>query len=200
MELDRVEKGQERVVDSVLAGVVSNKTPQRAPGKGKVRGVSVGGSAGVPVWGAEVADPVVARAAAWVGRVEIKNKERRNQMPARNGTGPMGLGPLSGRGMGYCAGVVTPGTMTLGSGRGWGRGSRGCGMGGGGRGWRNRFIATGLAGWQRAATGWPMNAGASPVMSVPTREQELAALKNQAANLETAMGEIRKRIQEFEIE
>lgn len=38
-------------------------------------------------------------------------------MPRQNGTGPMGMGPMSGRGMGPCGGG-----MTYGRGRGGGRG------------------------------------------------------------------------------
>jgi Family of unknown function (DUF5320) len=56
-------------------------------------------------------------------------------MPGRDGTGPLGLGPLTGGRRGYCAGAV----------QGTGRGH--------GRGWRNQFYATGLTGWQRAAHG-----------------------------------------------
>ena len=41
-------------------------------------------------------------------------------MPGKDGTGPLGMGPMSGRGMGYCARPV----------RGaWGRGFRPCGWG-----------------------------------------------------------------------
>ena len=50
-------------------------------------------------------------------------------MPYRDGTGPMGQGPMSGRGMGPCAG----GARLMGGrgmGRGYGgRGARGYGMG-----------------------------------------------------------------------
>ena len=45
-------------------------------------------------------------------------------MPSGDRTGPMGFGPMTGRGFGYCAGYPTPGFA-----RGWGRGM------GGGRGW-----------------------------------------------------------------
>lgn len=56
-------------------------------------------------------------------------------MPAGNGTGPMGMGPMTGRRMGYCSGNVQPGYSTgrgLGRGRSGGRGMRrGNGMGAG---------------------------------------------------------------------
>jgi len=43
-------------------------------------------------------------------------------MPRGDGTGPMGMGPMTGRGAGYCAGFGMPGYMNPGSGRGYGRG------------------------------------------------------------------------------
>ncbi|MBP8912835.1 MAG: DUF5320 domain-containing protein, partial [Phycisphaerae bacterium] len=44
-------------------------------------------------------------------------------MPGGDGTGPVGMGPMTGRGVGYCAGYPTPGYMIGGVGRGfWGRG------------------------------------------------------------------------------
>lgn len=45
-------------------------------------------------------------------------------MPAGNGTGPMGMGPLTGRGMGRCGGSLRSGAGFSGFGRG-----RGCGAG-----------------------------------------------------------------------
>jgi hypothetical protein len=46
-------------------------------------------------------------------------------MPRGDGTGPTGLGPMTGRGAGFCAGYAAPGftNTTLGCcGRGWGNG------------------------------------------------------------------------------
>ncbi len=44
-------------------------------------------------------------------------------MPWGDGTGPMGLGPRTGRGLGSCAGAGIPGLVRgRGLGRGWGRG------------------------------------------------------------------------------
>ena len=126
-------------------------------------------------------------------------------MPGGDGTGPAGLGPMTGRAAGYCAGYPVPGYMNPVGGRGfwgWGRG-RG---GGGGRGWRNQFYATGLTGWQRAAMGGPAFGGvAGPVapQGVPfapavSAEQQLDALKGQAEYFEDALDGIRKRIEELE--
>ena len=69
-------------------------------------------------------------------------------MPGGDRTGPLGLGPRTGRGLGYCSGYNRPGFMSrafgwLGFGRGrgagraagWGRAGRGRGRGRG-RGWR----------------------------------------------------------------
>jgi len=41
-------------------------------------------------------------------------------MPAGNGTGPLGLGPMTGRAAGYCAGYPVPGYMNPVAGRGLG--------------------------------------------------------------------------------
>jgi hypothetical protein len=71
-------------------------------------------------------------------------------MPFGDGTGPRGMGPMTGRGAGYCTGSGRPGFASPAFGRGWfgfnsGFG-RGMGMGRGrGRGmaWRrfNQFSA-----------------------------------------------------------
>lgn len=62
-------------------------------------------------------------------------------MPRGDGTGPMGLGPMTGRGAGYCSGYSVPGFMNPAFGFGFGRG--------GGRGFRHWFWATGIPGWAR---------------------------------------------------
>ena len=50
-------------------------------------------------------------------------------MPRGDGTGPQGMGPMTGRGAGYCAGYGVPGYMNSigggGLGRGFGRGRGG---------------------------------------------------------------------------
>ena len=127
-------------------------------------------------------------------------------MPGGDGTGPAGMGPMTGRAAGYCAGYPVPGFMNPVGGRGFG----GRGRGGGGWGRRNWFYATGLTGWQRAATGWPAYGGATPyaapyaygapAAAAPTSEQELDALKGQAEYFQNALDGIRKRIDELQSE
>jgi hypothetical protein len=112
-------------------------------------------------------------------------------MPFGDRTGPEGLGPMTGRGAGFCAGSGVPGSMNPAFGRGFGGRGRG-----GGRGWRNWFRATGLTGWQRAF-GWPAS-GAPQAFAAPRRDQELGALKAQAEQFEGALGDIRKRIEALE--
>ncbi|OGV73307.1 MAG: hypothetical protein A3K19_14535 [Lentisphaerae bacterium RIFOXYB12_FULL_65_16] len=126
-------------------------------------------------------------------------------MPAGDGTGPMGMGPMSGRAAGVCAGFGVPGYMNpvggrgfgmgfgpatgLRAGRGGGFGARGGRGGCGGRGWRNRFYATGLPGWAR---------GDVPQAAAPAPEQELTLLKQHAEHVGNALEVIRKRIEEME--
>ena len=124
-------------------------------------------------------------------------------MPGGDGTGPMGMGPMTGRAAGYCAGYGMPGYANPGSGRGFGAGfgrGRGFWGRGAGRGWRNRFYATGIPGWAWGG-GAPYAAPyAMPYASAPTREQELEMLKGQAEQFESTLGDIRKRLQELETE
>ena len=119
-------------------------------------------------------------------------------MPGGDGTGPGGMGPMTGRAAGYCAGYGAPGFMSPMPGGGyWGRG-----RGGGGWGRRNQFYATGLTGWQRAAMGGFAAPGAMPYAAsfapTATREQELDLLKGQAEYFEDALEGIKKRILELE--
>jgi len=92
-------------------------------------------------------------------------------MPRGDGTGPAGVGPMTGRASGYCAGYNTPGYMNAYGGRFAGRGFRG---GFGGRGYRNRYYATGLPGWSRYDAGYPEWGGVArnPYVSDVDPEQE----------------------------
>lgn len=120
-------------------------------------------------------------------------------MPGGDGTGPMGMGPMSGRGAGYCAGYPAAGFMNPVGGRGFC--GRGFGGRGGGRGRRNMFWATGLPGWARA--GWVPVAGAYPPFggtayaSTMPRDVELQTLQHQADYFRGALEEIQKRLDEL---
>ncbi|MCI0513715.1 DUF5320 domain-containing protein [candidate division KSB1 bacterium] len=111
-------------------------------------------------------------------------------MPAGDGTGPLGMGPRTGRGAGFCAGYNMAGYANPIPGQ---RASWGVGRGffGRGRGHRHWFYATGLPLWARH----PFY-GAPAMVIAP--EQELNYLKDQAEYLATSMEEIQKRIQELE--
>lgn len=119
-------------------------------------------------------------------------------MPRGDRTGPAGMGPMTGRGMGYCAGFGMPGYMNPAPGRGFGMGfGRGRGFGGGGRGWRHWYYATGLPGWTRFGAfsspyGYP-----SPYNDY-SPETEKQMLKNQAEALQAEMDDIKKRLEELE--
>jgi len=92
-------------------------------------------------------------------------------MPRGDGTGPMGMGPRTGRGAGYCAGYNMPGFANPGFGLGmaWRRGR------GGGFGWRN-----------------------CQTWTPPTKEETLQALKDRSEWLKGQLDAINKRIEELE--
>jgi len=118
-------------------------------------------------------------------------------MPRGDRTGPMGMGAMSGRAAGYCAGFGMPGYANPVPGRGFGmgfgrgRGAWGRGFGGGGRGWRHMFYATGLPGWAR------FGGYAAPYVK-PDPEMEKQVLKNQAEAMQEELEEIKKRLSEIE--
>jgi hypothetical protein len=116
-------------------------------------------------------------------------------MPRGNGTGPRGMGRMSGRGAGYCAGYDMPGFSNPQSGVGSGAGFvRAAGFAGGRRGRRNCFFATGLPGWMRFGDGNAVPS--SPMMTDP--EMEKQALRTQVEVLEADLDLIRKRLDAME--
>jgi len=119
-------------------------------------------------------------------------------MPGGDGSGPAGMGPMTGRAAGFCAGFPVPGYANPVGGRGMGMGF-GRGRGGGfgrGRGF----------GWGRAGYGLPAYGGAVnpyaysgvPFAPAITPQQELDGLKGQAEYLEDALDGIKKRIEELD--
>ncbi len=111
-------------------------------------------------------------------------------MPRGDGTGPMGMGPMTGRGAGYCGGRGAAGVASRAPGLAFGRG-----RGGGGRGWRNMFHATGLTGWQRAAMGVSAPSAAA---ATPTADTEKQFLETQVEMMQSQLDEVKKRLAERE--
>lgn len=139
-------------------------------------------------------------------------------MPAGNRTGPGGMGPRTGRGMGYCSGYDAPGWANSGPGqRFYGRGGRGTrggqwggyGPGGGGRGRRNWYYATGLPRWARGpgfsgpgappeqAYGAGYGAYSDAPYAAPPKEQEIEMLKGEAQWLKEQLDAINERMGEL---
>ena len=117
-------------------------------------------------------------------------------MPRGDGTGPGGLGPMTGRAAGYCAGYSAPGFMNPYGGRsglgfGYGRGyGRGFGRGRGyGRGFWPAYpypIAS------------PMLYGGGFYQPAAEPKQEMEMLAEEAKALKEQLEAINKRITELE--
>jgi len=109
-------------------------------------------------------------------------------MPFGDRTGPRGLGPMTGRQLGQCAGAW-PGE--------WSGGyyERSCAFGWGrGRGWRHQYNTTGLPGWARGGG----SRFGSPRHSPWTPQDEMAYLKDYTQGLEEALNATRARMAEIE--
>jgi hypothetical protein len=115
-------------------------------------------------------------------------------MPRGDRTGPSGLGPMSGRGAGFCAGFEMPGfangSPSKGAGMpGYAGGGPGRGAGWlsglrrGGRGNRNWFHRTGLFDWQRGGA---------------DNYRTASGLKDELQGFERATEQIRSRLTELE--
>ena len=116
-------------------------------------------------------------------------------MPRGNGTGPQGMGTMTGRGAGYCPGTGDPGYSTAGMGAGRSRGMRWdftCrGMHLGGRGQRNMPAATGE--WGRARSG-----GRPQASQRVDPEWERRLLNEQAEMLTTELEHIKVRLAQID--
>jgi len=122
-------------------------------------------------------------------------------MPAGDRTGPWGLGPRTGRGLGYCSGYSAPGFSYPGPGLGFGRGfgfGRGSGRGLG----RGFGIGRGRGSWWPGFGGfrgypyYPM----TPHAFQPGIEEESTWLADQAKSLEQQLLQVQKRLAELEKE
>jgi hypothetical protein len=128
-------------------------------------------------------------------------------MPGGDRTGPLGQGPMTGRGAGYCAGYSMPGYANPFVGRGWFGWGRGFGRGrgwfgrGGGRGWRH-WYGPWNQGWAPYAHGGPYyGAYAYPAQTnVPdlTPNEEMNMLKEQSQFLQNELKEIQERMNTLE--
>ncbi|MDC7245999.1 MAG: DUF5320 domain-containing protein [Sphaerochaetaceae bacterium] len=103
-------------------------------------------------------------------------------MPRGNGTGPEGMGPMTGRGAGFCSGADSPGYMNVGR----------AGMGGlgnrrfFGRGYRRTGYGRGFAPVSYAAPVY------SPEVEQKNLENEISFLKNQVKSLEDRLANIKE--------
>jgi hypothetical protein len=100
-------------------------------------------------------------------------------MPRGDGTGPMGMGPMTGRGAGYCNGSTAPGFANAGAGFGCGRGNR------------RMFYATGMPGWTRFGGTRGFQAG-------PNVLDEKEFLSRQAQALEQELALVKKQLSSFD--
>ena len=119
-------------------------------------------------------------------------------MPGGDGTGPGGMGPMTGRAAGFCAGYSVPGYANPVGGRGMGMGF---GRGRGGGFGRGRGFGWGKAGYGLSAYGGAVNSyayGGAPIAPAITPQQELESLKGQAEYLGDALDGIKKRIEELD--
>ena len=117
-------------------------------------------------------------------------------MPRGDGTGPAGMGLMTGRAAGYCAGYSVPGYMNPVPGYGaYGRG------GGRGRGYRHWYYATGMPGWVRTSYGYPAWGGYAPPRTpypYPMEQapaQEIEMLKQEAEFLHEQLDAIQDRME-----
>lgn len=113
-------------------------------------------------------------------------------MPRGDGTGPMGLGPMTGRAAGFCAGFTVPGYMNPVYRRGIGFGR--------GRGFRRMYYLTGLPGWARYGYAANIPFYGAPIPAVPPAVNEKELLKNQASLLEEQLQEIKERLKALDNE
>jgi len=127
-------------------------------------------------------------------------------MPGGDRSGPMGFGPMTGRGAGFCAGFESPGFSTMEQGyssrgrRGVGRGMR-QGFRGRGRGFGNRNMESGYP-WGTGFNNVPFygDSGSAYAQDPQSRQDEIKYLKQQAGYFAKSLDEVQKRIEKIEAE
>ena len=114
-------------------------------------------------------------------------------MPRGNGMGPLGQGPMTGRGAGFCAGYGVPGYMNPQGRRGMGfRRGMGRGMGrGAGFAWQETVMPPAVM----PETAVPQ---ASPADTVAAAENPLDTLLKHSDMMLQAIDDLRKRIESLE--
>ena len=111
-------------------------------------------------------------------------------MPGGDRTGPEGMGSMTGRAAGFCAGYNVPGYMNP--------------YGGGGRGFRRNFGGRGVGFGRRGGFAYDVNPTVQTtlqpdVAQAPTNESmELEALRNQSQAIEATLSVIQKRVEALE--
>lgn len=97
-----------------------------------------------------------------------------SKMPGGNGRGPRGMGPGTGRGLGYCVGHGRPGYLSGSPAMGWGRG-----FGGG------------------FARGYRGNQNLDPDFAEPVEQPSMGILNDHLSDLDTRLAALEKRISEW---
>lgn len=113
-------------------------------------------------------------------------------MPRGDGTGPWGQGPMTGRGLGYCASNDNPGFAAPGPGMALGRGGRSGGGGGGGRGAGGRGASGGRGmRWGAPWACWP------PVPTAVPAADEQTVLQQQRQYLQAQLALIEQQLSDL---
>ena len=120
-------------------------------------------------------------------------------MPAGNRTGPLGYGPMTGRGLGYCAGYSAPGFT-----KGTPRGGMGYGFGRGrgfGRGFGRRFYPDISYGYSMSSREtYPEYYYYPPVENISQeqrREEEKVYLENLVKHMGDEIRAMQERLKEL---
>jgi len=116
----------------------------------------------------------------YVISVQIKNNKEVSEMPGYDGTGPLGQGAMTGKGMEYCNDVQDDNLRN--SGRPFWRAGRGMGF-------RNRYFAAGVPGWQR---GYYYGRGQDASISEYIAKDEKEMLKNKLVSIQKRLNALNK--------